>query len=254
MRYAFWVPALVLFALGCNREPTQVVVGVVTNLSAPDALDEVQMTVLRQGVEVLRHDWTIPGQAAQPYELPGSFVIFSPSGAEAQVEVTVRGIKGQREVVRRRSVFSLVREQTLFVRMALVQRCEAMSCAAGQTCVEGRCQAAEFSSRRFPRYQAGMERAAMCKSGTVFRHTVTRAELPVWGAGACAASEECIEATCYLREESNGGDAAVAPEGDGHGSMSAQDDLRVGGQDDASVGADAQGMEQDLGVSGPDGS
>lgn len=213
-------------ASGCTRDRTQVMLGVITNLFAPGELSQVRLTISRNQVPVQDRRWTIPGTLKGDYQLPGSVGIYSEDNSAIDITVTLSGFRGpdndplrgapMTEIVRRESQFTLVPGQTLFTRMALALNCVASldtgapkGCAAGQTCVEGRCVQALTDARRFPAYEQGMERSVQCRSGREgrdYHDTETadpglpldrRPKLPVRGSGQCAAGEECIEGTCY---------------------------------------------------------
>src|SRR4051794_3850519 len=76
---------------GCVEKRTQIVVGVATDMPAPDLLDRVRLTVLRDGVTTQQESWTITGLPAQPFELPGSFGVFSDDGSEPRIEIVLEG-------------------------------------------------------------------------------------------------------------------------------------------------------------------
>jgi sugar lactone lactonase YvrE len=196
--YTRWLIVVGLCAASCSPSRTEILIGVATDLSAPDIIDRVQLSARREGVEVLRHDWDISGIPAQPFELPGSFGIYSTDGSEPTVQVDVRGFFGNQEIVRRTSILSLIREKTLFLRMGLVNRCMNRSdCPAGRTCVEGRCVPEQVESPTLPAYVDGMERTVTCNSGTTFINTGTNEPLEVVGTGQCGPGQRCLESTCY---------------------------------------------------------
>lgn len=239
----------IALATGCTRDRTQVMLGVLTNLFAPGELSQVRLSITRNQVPVQDRKWSIPGTLRGDYQLPGSVGIFSEDGEPIDIAVTLSGFRGpdndplngapMTEIVRRESQFTLVPGQTLFARMALAVNCVSTlepgaprGCAAGQTCVEGRCVQALVDSARFLPYAPGMERAVQCRSGREARDyhdTETadvniplgqRPKLPLSGSGQCQRDQECIEGTCYklgsaapldLSAASDGG----APTGDG---------------------------------------
>jgi len=189
---------------GC-RARTEIVLGVLTDLRAPDLLDEVQLDAAVQGVPVLQVPWQIRGVPGQPYILPGSYGVYSESGETPQVEITVTGSKRGSPIVTRHALVSLVSEKTLFMRLALVAGCQARSdCKATESCVEGVCKPAAVDSRRLPLYVTGMERTIQCNSGTAFIDTSTGDPVPMSGNG-CAAGETCEEGTCYRPVDGDGG-------------------------------------------------
>lgn len=225
-----------LAAPGCSRDPSQIVIGVLTNLRATEDMDRVRLDVKRDGVPLFFHDWDISGSPELPYELPGSFVVFS-DGNEPLIEVAVIGYADDRELLRRTSRFSILRQQTRFVRMALVQRCVPARCPAGQTCIEDRCAPVPVSAETFPVYQKGMELQVACDSGSGFQNTSTKA--PLQARGACAAGERCVEGTCYQdRDDAPGGSLGAS----GAADMTAAAD-QSSPMDEDLRGADLQGAD-----------
>jgi hypothetical protein len=190
---------IVLTLLGCSQRRTEVMVGIATDLSAPDALDAVKMDVFREGVLLFDLPaWPIPGAAGDRYELPASFGVYSADASEPRIEVHVKGLKSEQKIVERTAIFSLISEHTLFLRMGLVVRCRDMGdCpSASQTCVEGRCVPVEVDSRTFPEYAPGAELSVACSGPTAFIDTKTGQPMPISGKG-CAPGELCQEGTCY---------------------------------------------------------
>ena len=93
----------------------------------------------------------------------------------ARVRIEVAAYSAGSPLFRRTATMSLVEEQTLFMRMALVLACmSAADCAVGETCVEGTCRAEEVDTHTFPRYEAAMEETLACNSGTAFMNTSTK--------------------------------------------------------------------------------
>jgi len=195
------VAASLLFSQAGCRARTQLMLGVITDLRAPDALDEVEMVVRRDGQEVLRVPWSLPGVPGQPYILPGSYGVYTEDGSEPQIAISVTGLRNGEARVERRALVSLVREQTLFLRLGLVAGCVQKSdCGADETCVEGVCKPVLVDARRLPKYEVDMERFVDCQSGTTYVDTGTQQPVPTRaGMGTCKTPGSfCEEATCYL--------------------------------------------------------
>jgi 6-phosphogluconolactonase (cycloisomerase 2 family) len=208
-----WMAALLLL-LGCTTNRTEVVIGVATDLDAPSQMGTVRMTVSREDVPLIEQVWDLPGIPAQPFELPGSFGLYTDDGSEPRITVEVVGLLGSDRLITRRSVFALVREQTLFLRMTLVEACVHRSdCAPGQTCIEGHCTPEAIDAHLFPTYVQGMELTVSCSSGTVYRDTGTKQPLEMSGPG-CAPDQLCSEGTC-LRKPQGTPDGGIAPDGGG---------------------------------------
>src|SRR5689334_1149052 len=114
-------------ATGCQPR-TEIMIGVITNIEAPMAVDEVVLEGYRDGIRdaahtVLKFPWPIPGMGSLPYTLPGSFGVYSPDGSPTRVELVLSGNRNGAMVVQRSSVVSLVPGKTLFMRMGLVITC-----------------------------------------------------------------------------------------------------------------------------------
>src|ERR1051326_7582075 len=110
--------ACVLCAAGaaaCSTKRTEVVIGVVTDLPAPGALDQVKLEIYRDGkIAFDIPPWDIPGTGSGQFIRPASCGVYAEDNAEPRVEVQVHGIKGDKILVTRRAILSLVKEKTLF--------------------------------------------------------------------------------------------------------------------------------------------
>jgi hypothetical protein len=193
----FWALTAFLWATACQQR-TEVVIGVATDIAAPGVIDTVQLSAARDGVPLFSNEWQLSGLTGQPYELPGSFGLNSPDGSEPRVEVNIVGLKDRKPVLTRQALMSLVTGKTLFMRMALVERCIQVVCKAGFTCIEGTCQDSTVDARTLPAHTADLEKNVSCSSGTQFVNTSTKAPLPVLGSGLCKPDETCSEGLCYL--------------------------------------------------------
>src|SRR5581483_7176918 len=95
---------------------------------------------------------------------------------------------------------SLVGGKTLFMRMALVQKCTSMmDCGQGKTCVEGVCKTVETDAHTLKDYVADAEKYVDCASGSTLIDTSTGSAMTTapGAMGQCPPSEHCGEATCY---------------------------------------------------------
>lgn len=192
------VVAFAMSAMGCSTKRTEIVIGVVTDLPAPGALDQVKLEIYRDGkIAFDIPPWDVPGQQGGVFVLPASFGVYAEDGAEPRVEVQVHGLKHGTVLVTRRAILSLVKERTLFLRMGLVLSCTSRAeCPnPSDTCVEGRCKTSVVDSRVLPEYQSGAEAIINCSSGTQFINTMTGMVIPP--SGMCHADEFCEEGTCY---------------------------------------------------------
>src|SRR4051794_10089966 len=95
-------------------------IGIATDIRAPDLLDSVQLTVTRVRDGMPEQDlppWTLSGLHDVPFNLPGSYGVYSPDGSPAKLEVALVGLKNDVPIVTRTAVLTLVPSKTLFVRM-----------------------------------------------------------------------------------------------------------------------------------------
>jgi len=205
MRRPFIAVLALFFLASCSKNRTEVVLGLATDLTAPDQLDHVQLMVQRDGVIIIQQDWDVFGQPRVPYELPGSYGLYTDDGSQPRVQVDFIGFHSSKEILRRTAIFTPITGQTLFMRIPLVKRCEGVTCPADQTCVEGACASAEVNSGTFPAYLNQQETTVDCNSGDKLIDTGTRQPLPVNGSGSCAANQVCGDSTCYNVVGQDGG-------------------------------------------------
>ena len=197
---------------GCKDRPaTQVVISVATDLKAPVPLQKIGMKIERFDQELndyvditagLTADWLIDEPPAG-FELPGSVVSYSGKGAEPRMRVTVTAFNpSNQRMLRRQSIFTLVKEKTLFMRMGVVDKCfQDADCPEAKTCIEGRCKDIVF--KRLPLYEPEKrpEFSVQCQSGTSFINTRTGMPLPLERPDqSCPDEGVCIEGACYPRD------------------------------------------------------
>jgi hypothetical protein len=136
---------------GCRPPATEIVLGLATDLRVPDELDRVELRVTRGCVEIVSKSWRLRGVDGQGIDLPISYALYT-DGDTPTVDITLMGFRNQQERVRRNATVSFVREKTLFLRLALVGLCAGqLECRAGQTCIEGRCDA-QVTSELLPEF------------------------------------------------------------------------------------------------------
>ena len=200
----------------CTTKRTEIVIGVATNLDAPAPLSSVQATISRDGVPLLQQNWTLPGVPQGQFELPGSFGVYTDDGSEPRIEIEIIGFSGNDDLIHRHAILSLVKEQTLFMRMTLVDSCQHRSdCTANQTCIEGRCAPVDFDAHVLPAYASGMEFSIACASNIHYRDTGTKQDMPMMGPG-CGPNQICSEGTCLNNSGTSGGDGGIGlPDGGG---------------------------------------
>jgi hypothetical protein len=198
------VVSLIILLAGCAR--TEIMIGLITDIHAPETLNRVEMDVARDGVVIIHYPWDVPGIAGQDFALPGSFGINSSDGSASQVEITVGGFKNGTQIVERHATVSLVSGKTLFMRMALVVSCISRSdCAADQTCVEGTCVSRMIDEKTLPDFRAERVTTVECASGSTFVDTASGQPVPMASDATPCPSGKCHEGTCYQPPPSSSG-------------------------------------------------
>ncbi len=215
------VAVLLSTAAGCQKDRTEIVIGMATDLTAPHPLSSVTMQI--QG---LLNDYpvgsaqpkvfSVSGQRGLPYELPATFAVYSATGSSDRFRAVLTATDDMdATLIVRSAVMSLVPEKTLFVRLGLVAACEgtAGQCGPGQTCIEGRCQSEDVDSAQLPAYVTGLEGRVECTSATNFIDTSTRQPLTISGTSCGVGS--CLEGICLSPSRSDGGAGAGGATGSG---------------------------------------
>lgn len=203
-----YVVSLLLAAtalVGCKAR-TEIVLGVLTDLRAPDVLDQVELVVRDTSKPatddpLIQYQWDISGVPDQPFVLPGSFGLYSSDGSEPRMKITLTGSKNGQVHVTRQSVVTLISQQTLFLRQTLVAGCADKSDCKdelGQTCVEGRCVDQRVDARILHAFQAPMITSVQCNSGTQYIDTSTGEALVPENADCDSPTDWCEEGTCYM--------------------------------------------------------
>ncbi|MBA2540347.1 MAG: hypothetical protein H0V17_11975, partial [Deltaproteobacteria bacterium] len=188
---------LVLALVACNSR-TEMMFGVATDLRAPDAIDTVQLDVLRvdNGFLAQQVVWDISGQLNQPFNLPGSYGVFS-DGEEIQLDVRLTGIKNNEQILSRRSVVTLVEGETLFYRIGLSGGCiEREDCPDTHSCVEGVCRDVNVASVQLPDFTAQLVDELTCTPGVNYINTATNEAMPLSADAAECPAGLCLEGTC----------------------------------------------------------
>ncbi len=187
---------LFVLAMAACSSPGQLVLGIGTDLSAQDQIDEVRMRVVSRSGSVppLEHAWEISGRSKFDYRLPGSFNLYADEGAEPAFDVTLDGyLKGEKRVTRQ-AALSIQKDEQLFIRLGLVARCEDIGCPRSLTCIEGMCKPQKVDVRTLPTFRAALVERSDCSSGTVFMDTSEHVPLP--SGTTCDSGFLCSEGTC----------------------------------------------------------
>ncbi len=196
--------------LGGVRASSQIVIGVLTNLSVKGQLDEVSLIATRNGgVAVLSEDWDISDEESVNFVLPGSFTVYSPEGGTPVIEIIVTGLQSSQVKVTRTADVELLSQDQLFYRMALVDSCGAngpgtSTCPDGQSCVEGLCRSTQVNNRSLRPFAKDRVAEVECDSGIDYIDTGTcssgSCQVIEPTARDCPGTQWCGEGTCYNRD------------------------------------------------------
>lgn len=193
---------VLVVGLAACGERTQLMIGVATDLRAPDVLDDAQLVISREGVPIHQVAWPISGSPSEPENLPGSYGIFS-EGQEFLLDVNLTGFKNGEPIVTRRAVLSFIEGRTLFLRMTLVAGCVAKTdCASSESCVEGVCRDREIDSRTLPPFADNLVTELTCNSGTQYIFTDTNELMQPSADAASCPSNLCSEGVCHVDPDS----------------------------------------------------
>ncbi len=203
-----WIVALLLCVglAGCGKDRTQIMLALATDLRVPDELDFARLRVFRlqgadtTGFEIIKQGWDLRGGAS----LPGSFGLYSSTAEDIKVRIAVEGFtdfaSNPALVVTREAIVTLRKEETRFLRLALVKDCRGKCSDAGQTCIEGQCASPSIDATALPRYEPAADPtrdltvAVECDSGSVLVDTATNT--PMLSLGQSCTTGTCREGTC----------------------------------------------------------
>ena len=135
-----WVTMAMLAALvsGCASR-TEVIVAVDSDIAT---IDQITITVTGPTGVVQTSNATIG--AGQP-SLPRTLGLTWSSGALGPYTAVATGLRAGSIIVSRSAIFSFVQGETRVVRIDLITRCQGAHCAAGMTCGEQLCRAAQLA-------------------------------------------------------------------------------------------------------------
>lgn len=203
--------ALMMFPLLACQSRTELLIGVATDIKAPTGLDSVQLVVTNAStmVEVQNTSWPITGIPQMPYNLPGSYGIYS-DGDGTQLDIELLGQKGGATVVSRHSLVSLVEGETLFYRIGVTAMCVGHAgCGADESCVEGTCQPVHVDSHLLPKFDAMLVTHVSCMSHASYIDTGTGLPMPPTDDASSCPASMCLEGTCLQPPHAAGPDGGV---------------------------------------------
>lgn len=230
--------ALVLvLASACEQPRTQMMIGVATDMKAPNVIDGAELVVTRtsDGFVEQQVSWQISGAPNQPFNLPGSYGVYS-DGAEVQLDIVLTGLKGANPVVSRRAVLNLIEDKTLFFRMGITAGCAAAAdCPSTQSCVEGVCRDVAVDARQLPDFAPELITELTCNSGVAYVDTATGAPLPLSSDADQCPVGLCSEGTCLkpmptdTKPPDSRSDGGIGPTGADSGTTPTGPDGGTGG-------------------------
>ena len=139
--------ALLLPLLGCDTvvEPTQIVLVVDSNLSAPDEIDQLEVFVFDAASNRIVADASLMAGALA---LPRTLGIVNNSRRLGGFRVEVHALLNARRIVSRTASFSFTQNQIMRVDVDLVRACIDVDCRAPRTCwSDGVCRSSEVTPR-----------------------------------------------------------------------------------------------------------
>lgn len=179
-------------------ERGQVVLGLVTDLQGPAALDNLRIRLFRSASATMEP--SLVGDEIIPLDsehtLPGSYAISADSSAWIRVEIEGRD-RSNRTLVERSVVFLVETGTTRFLRLGLVEAClHRAACAKDQTCIEGVCDSPLVRAADLVPYGPDRETTLDCSGRTTFVSTATGRPIPV--RGSCSSEQQCTEGSCRV--------------------------------------------------------
>ncbi len=194
------VAAVVVGPLAACATRTELLVGVVTDLKAPDVLDAVELQISRGDTGAVEDDttWQITGNPDMVFNLPGSYGVVS-DGQDIPIQLSLIGSKGGAKLLVQTSTLTLVDGQAQFYRMGLTAGCIGRDdCLPSQTCVEGACRDQAVDSRQLPAFSADLVTELTCENGITYVQTADDTPMPVAGSAASCPASLCDQGTCLL--------------------------------------------------------
>lgn len=201
-------PLALSFILAACSSRTELLLGVATDLNAPDALDRVHLEV-QTANDTLILDWDISGNSYEPFKLPGSYGLLSESGS-MRVDIALTGYKADEALLTRRAVMNLVEDKTLFFRMGLTAGCVGRDdCPPDWSCVEGVCRDVNIDSEQLPDWDPALVTELTCAARVSYIDTATRTAMPLTADAPQCPNSRCYEGTCLHPPEAESGTRTI---------------------------------------------
>lgn len=165
------VPLLLvaLAATSCSSsDATQLVLAVDTDLSIPDAVDSIQLTVTGPGGMRQTADVDLTTGAVRPLTLglrPTAMAIAE--GTLGPVEIIATAELAGSPVVERRVVTAFVSGSSLLLEILLSERCRGVACGADESCDGAVCVPAAIPAQSLPDFTGSIPNARSAVDGSV---------------------------------------------------------------------------------------
>ncbi len=176
---ALAIAALPLYASGCNPKPQgQIVLVVQTDVSIPKDIDTIRIEAFNNGAPKLQLDFDKIGPDSDEIRLPGTITLIGSENPSDVITIVVSartmGAMGVPHIVRT-VVTTIPATRTAMLPLPLSFLCygqattdmtgnPASTCATGETCIAGTCQANTVDSTTLPDYSPD----AVTGDGTCF--------------------------------------------------------------------------------------
>ncbi len=157
--------ALAALLLGsCATELTEIVVFVTTDISVPDTMDRVRITIRdASNSEIISETQSVSSAANFPLTL-GLQASDSSTMTQA-VRVEVVGLLDSAPVATREAQLAFVRGESRLLGMPLERRCVDFDCPSGQTCARGVCSPTALSDSSTPPFLGDLPNDVDCLVG-----------------------------------------------------------------------------------------
>jgi hypothetical protein len=173
-------------------------VGIVTDLTAPDPLFALSVSVFKASSDTGAA--TMVGTTPDYFALgpnvglPGTYVVESTAATWARIEVNAVNSAGS-NVFGRAAVFEIEPGSVGFIRLGLVSSCMNVPCLSNQTCIEGQCLSPLIEADVVP-YESADQNMVDCAGPGSSTMIDTRSNRPMTVRGSCPARTTCIEGSC----------------------------------------------------------
>ncbi len=133
---------------GCEAKETQLVVVTYTDLSVPSEMDTFELTAEGPSGMMASERASLAGPGAP--DSPFTVGLYPTGDSLGPITVTARGLLGSTEVVAASARTAFVEGDSRVLTLFLSRACRAVSCGAGETCVNGTCGSNDVPAATLP--------------------------------------------------------------------------------------------------------